>query len=94
MRARHGTAGGTGEEPPALDETAYYHELRESLIAAQSIDETALRALGEDRAEQIRELLVDEIGIDAARVRILDPIAVESSGDGWVRLELDVTAGD
>ena len=52
-----------------------------------------LRELGSARTEAIRALLVDEAGIDVARVQVLDPVAVEPSGDRWVRCRLDVAAG-
>jgi len=82
----------TGEQ--VLDETSYYRSLREAMIEAQPVDQAAITALADARAEAIRSFLVDEQDIDPARVRIVDPVAVEESpDDGWVRCRLDVDAG-
>jgi hypothetical protein len=82
----------TGE--PAFDETAYYRELRAALIEARPVEAAEVRALAGARAEAISAFLVDQQGIDSARVRIIDPVAIEeSSGDGWVRCRLDVDVG-
>jgi hypothetical protein len=77
-----------------LDGPAYRGALRQALVAAQPVDESALRNLGTARAEAIRAFLVDDSGISAARVRLLGPEAIEPADDRWVRLELEVTAGD
>ena len=87
------TAGATGEEP-TLDEMSYYRELRRQLIAAQTVGEAALRTLGAARVEAIRALLVDEAGVDAARVQVTDPVATPPAGEEWVRVQLEVSAGD
>jgi hypothetical protein len=96
LRARHTAAGEAAEgetAEPVLDETTYYRDLKESLAAVQPVDEAQLRELGSARSEAVRALLVDESGIDPARVQIMDPVAVEPSGDRWVRCQLDVAAG-
>ncbi len=83
----------TGEQ--ALDETAYYRELRAALIEAQPVDAAQLQALAAARAEATRSFLIEGQGIDHGRVRIIDPVALEKpTGDGWVRCRLDVEAGD
>ena len=92
LRAQFTTAGEAAGEAPVLDETAYYRELQRWLIEAQAVDEVALRALGSARAEAIRARLVDEAGVDGARVRIVDPVEVKPAGETWVRVELDVDA--
>ena len=96
IRARHTTAGEAAEgetAEPVLDETGYYRDLRAALVAVQLIDEMQLRGLGSARAEAIRAFLVDGSGIGAARVQVLEPVAVEPSGERWVRCQLDVAAG-
>ena len=46
------------------------------------------------RAEAIRAFLVDELGVAAGRVRIIDPVTLEDSqDDNWVRCRLDVESG-
>jgi hypothetical protein len=81
----------TGEK--ALDETAYYRDLRDALIDAQPVNTAEVEALAVARAETIRNSLVDDLGVDPARVRIIGPaILEEPSGDDWVRCRLDVEA--
>jgi hypothetical protein len=82
----------TGE--PALDDTAYYRDLRAALIEAQPVGAAEVQALASARAEAIRTFLVDSQEMDPARVRVLDAVAAEKpSEDGWVRCRLDVDAG-
>lgn len=98
LRAQHTTAppafeGAEETGEPVLDETAYYRELRSALIGVQKLDPAALPALGAARGETIRGLLVDESGLDPARVRLLDAASVgEPAGGEWVRSRLDVAA--
>jgi len=95
LRSQYTTESGAAEREvaqPVLDETGYYRELRAILTAAQPVDEVQLRDLGSARAEAIRALLVDESGIGADRVRVGETIAVEPSGERWVRCDLDVAA--
>jgi len=83
------TDASTGEQ--VFDETSYYHALRKALIEAQPVDQSAIAALADARAEAVRACLVDDQGIDPARVRVTNPVAIkESSDDGWVRCRLDV----
>ncbi len=96
LRATHMTQPETAEEgavEAVLDETAYYRDLKAALVAAQPVDPTQLEALGAARTEAIRGQLVDEAGIDPARVEVLAPVAVEPEGGRWVRCRLDVSAG-
>jgi hypothetical protein len=81
----------TGEQ--ALDETAYYRDLRAALIEAQPVDAAGLQTLADDRAEAIRTFLVEGGGVDPARLRIIESVAAEKpSASGWVRCRLDVEA--
>jgi hypothetical protein len=93
LRTAHTTVTGAAGEEPTLDETGYYRELRDLMIAAQTVDEEALRRLGAARAQAIRALLVDDAGVDAARVRVAEPLAVKPTGEDWVRVQLEVLAG-
>jgi hypothetical protein len=94
LREQSMTASADGGQT-TLDETKYYHALREALIPAQTIDSAALQALAGARAESIRALLVDELGADPGRLELLESAAVEKpSDDRWVRLELEIAARD
>jgi hypothetical protein len=86
------TDDATGEA--TLEETAYYRELRAALIDAQPVDAAEVQGLAGARSEAIRAFLAENAGMDPARVRVLDPVAAEStSEDGWVRCRLDVDTG-
>jgi hypothetical protein len=92
LRAQHintgeGTAEGAAEA--VLDKTTYYRDLKAALVAAQPVDPGKLQDFGAARAEAVRALL-EEVGLDPTRVRVLPPVAVEPSGDDWVRCRLDV----
>jgi len=90
LRAENMKADETTSEL-ALDETSYYLDLRSALIEAQQVDPAAVQALAGARAEAIRAFLVDELGVAAGRVRIIDPVTLEESqNDKWVRCRLDV----
>jgi len=94
LRAQNMTADeSTGEQ--VLDETAYYRDLKAALIAAQSVDPAEVKALGAARAEAVRAFLVDGTSADAARIRIIEPVAVEEGEgeDDWVRCRLDIDTG-
>lgn len=96
VRARHTTAGEAVEgetAEPVFDETAYSRELTAALVASQVVDEAQLRELGASRSEAIRGVLVDQFGLAGTRVRVSDPVALEPSGERWVRCTLDVAAG-
>jgi hypothetical protein len=81
--------GSEGEE--GLDETAYYRDLRDAVIEAQVVDPASVKALAVARAEAIRTFIVEHEAGDDSRVRVIDPVEVETStGGGWVRCRLDV----
>jgi len=89
LRVQYEAGGGT-----AIDETAYYRDLHAAVIEAQPVDPAAVQALAGARAEAIRAFLVDELGVAAGRVRIIDPVTLEESQDDkWVRCRLDVDTG-
>ena len=78
-----------------LDETAYHRDLQAALIEAQPVDAAGIEALAAARAEAVRAFLVDSQGLDQARVRVIDAVAIEeSSEDGWVRCRLDVVSDE
>jgi len=97
LRSQHTTAAASGEEgaggEPTFDETSYYRDLKAALVAAQPVDPAEVRALGAARAEAVRFFLVDSAGIYPARIRIIEPVAVEPGDADWVRCRLDVDTG-
>ena len=97
LRAEFVTTGepsSDGTVEPVLDETAYYRKLKAVLTAAQPIESVALADLGSARAEAVRSFLVEDSGIEPARVELLPPVPIETTGDSWVRCRLDLAAGD
>jgi hypothetical protein len=88
LRATH-----TSEGEEGFDETTYYRDLRDAVIAARPVDPAQLPVLADARAEAIRSTLIDGHGIDPARVRVVASVEIEEpSGDEWVRCRLDVDA--
>jgi hypothetical protein len=94
LRSQHTTSPADGEEgaggEPTLDETSYYRDLKAALISAQPVDPAEVRALGAERSEAVRLFMVDSAGIDPARIRIIEPVAVEPGDADWVRCRLDI----
>ena len=66
--------------------------MQKGLIDAQTIDEEQVQALGPARAEAIRGYLVDQSGIDPARIGILPEIVDAATGEDRVRCRLSVDA--
>jgi hypothetical protein len=66
--------------------------MRESLVASQPLAEGAVAALAPARAEAIRAFLVDQAGLDPARVNIAPKPEVETGSERWVRCQLELTA--
>ncbi|TNF74029.1 MAG: DUF748 domain-containing protein [Acidobacteria bacterium] len=83
----------TGTDEPQLDEPAYRAALVEGLIEVQPVDEDQVRALGPARAEVIRDYLVEQSGIEPARVSILPDTVDAATGEDRVRCRLSVDAG-
>ncbi|KFZ30824.1 membrane protein [Pseudidiomarina salinarum] len=83
-----------GEEAQ-FDALAYRNYLAKEIIAAQSVSEAELKAIGNARAEAAREALFkpdDETGIAAERVRILPPQQVDSVEGKRIVMEAEVSA--
>ena len=88
IRGRHMSEDGV------VDETGFREALWAQLLAGQEVSETDVRALAPARAEAVRTFLVDQSGIDSARVVVLpDPVTVETENDK-VRLQLGLNTGD
>jgi len=80
-----------GEEA-ALEEDARAD--LDAMVAEQTVDDDALRALAARRAEALRARLVEERGIDARRVTILPPRVDPASGPSAVTVEIGPAAGE
>jgi hypothetical protein len=80
------------EGKPVLDQTAYAADLRDRLLASETVDQQDLEALANARAEAIRDAFLADGEIDAARIAIAAPSATESEGSEWVVMELGVVA--
>jgi len=101
LRAQHTTPGSAEGAEPVLDEMAYRDALREALIASQPVDQGTVAALAPARAEAIRAYLVDQGGLDPARVSVAPEPTVEepekketaaTGSENWVRCKLELAA--
>ncbi|MCG2635097.1 MAG: DUF748 domain-containing protein [Gammaproteobacteria bacterium] len=102
IRARHSTP--PVDQPtarPVLDELAFYNDLASRVIAAQPVTDEHLKALGNARAEVVRNALLSrdtgaletESGttIAAERINISAPVTTTAEEDGWVPITLKIT---
>jgi len=98
LQERHTSMSSDGAEL-TFDEVAYRGDLREALIASQPTDEAVMQALGPARAEAIRAYLVEQAGLDPARVVVApeetatQPEEKETAATGsenWVRCRLEL----
>lgn len=72
----------------AVDEVAYRKALVSDLVAAQSVDNAQVQALGPARAEAIRAFFVEQGGLDAGRVSVDPETSTTSDGEHLVRSQL------
>jgi hypothetical protein len=64
--------------------------MRDTITAAQPVDQATVAALSQQRAEAIRASLVEQGGLDTGRIRIApEPISEPVDGN-WVRCQLEV----
>ncbi len=80
---------------PEFDPVAFQAYLVEQLVAAQSVDQSALDALGRARAQAVRDRVTtadDGAGLAAERVRLEPPTATTVDAGERVSLELSVDA--
>jgi hypothetical protein len=75
-----------------FDEVAYRGEIRQSLEASQPIEDGAVAALAPARAEVIRAYLVDQGGVDPARVSVAPEPEILTDSDRWVKCQLELAA--
>jgi hypothetical protein len=91
LRLQHTPAPAEGATP-VLDEVAYRLAMRGALTASQPLADGAVAALASARAEAIRAFLVDQAGIDPARVSVAPEPDVLEGSESWVRCQLELSA--
>src|SRR5690606_18147328 len=74
------------QQPPAewreLDDDERHQRMEQALIEHWSNNETLARRLAQQRAARIKEYLVEQAGLDASRVYLIDVSVVEAEADG------------
>jgi hypothetical protein len=93
LRATHTRTPEAEGAAPILDEPAYWREMRDTITAAQPVDQASVDMLAPQRAEAIRAHLVEHGGLDAGRVTIAGEPFSEPVEGNWVRCQLDVDSG-
>lgn len=78
------------QDESGIDELAYAGELRDRLLAAESISQTDLETLANKRAEAIRTAFLADGQFSEDRISVAPPVIVESDDDEWVVTELGV----
>ena len=68
-------------------------QLRERLLPTFSVEEEEVRLLAQERGKQIQHFLIDEAGIPANRVFLLDAKLTTHAKNGAVASQLSLTAG-
>ncbi len=92
LRAAH-TQPPAGEGAQAtLDESAYRQQMRDTITAAQPVDAATVASLASQRADAIRVSLVEQGGLDPARVTVAAEPVSEPVDGSWVRCQLEVAA--
>ncbi|MEE8339724.1 MAG: hypothetical protein V3R56_06235, partial [Xanthomonadales bacterium] len=84
---------GDPEGKPVLDHLAYASDLKDRLLASESISEQDLALLAQERAEAIRAAFLASGQFAESRVVIAESKEVESKDGEWVTLELAVAPG-
>ncbi len=80
-------------ETPDFDTLSYLTALRDALIAAETVSEAELKALGSARAEAIFNYLRSETTLAPERLRLEDVAATEPGKDHQVIIELALEHG-
>ncbi len=91
LQTRFTSTASDGAEP-VFDETAYRRALNDALVASQPVVEGAVAALAPARAEAVRAYLVDQAGLEPARVTIAAGPTIVTGSESWVRCRLVLSA--
>jgi len=95
VQARFTEKQNESSDGSGLDALVYRNHLAERIVAAQSITDAELEAIGNARASAARDALVKpntDIGIAADRVRLLEPKEVDSVDGERIVMEVGITA--
>lgn len=82
-----------GSDAPVLDETRYIEALRAALLELQVIEPQDFRLLAMERAAAVRNYLVDNGGLDAARIMLAEPDEAPREDENLVYLKLELDVG-
>ncbi|RUO34834.1 DUF748 domain-containing protein [Aliidiomarina soli] len=94
VRSRFTEEQNGSSDEAEFDALAYRNYLAEQVIAAQSVSDEELKAIGNARAAAIRDALVtseEDIDFAADRVRIMEPEEIDSVDDELIALEVGIT---
>lgn len=80
-----------GEGDASSEVSSYQQALQEQLIEAQAISEKELKQLGQARAAAIQKYLAKQGGISEERMGFLQIEAVQTSGQEFIRCQLDLS---
>ena len=93
LKAAHTVAPADDPEgEPTLDELAYAGDLRDRLLAAETVEPADLKKLAAARAEAIQAAFLGGGEFDAGRIQVTAPGEVKSEDGEWVVVELGVVA--
>jgi len=93
LEATHTTTPEDSDES-VLDETAYIEALRAALLEQQQIEPQEFRLLAMERAAAVRNKLVEDGGLDPARISMADPGEAPRADDNLVFLKLELGVGE
>ncbi len=86
------TRAAADNAPATLDELAYNEALRRALLPVEPVTEADLAALANARAQAVVTQLAAAEPELAARLQVLDAVAVSALPDGWLPLPLSLNA--
>lgn len=95
IRARFTEEQNGSSDEPEFDALAYRNYLAEEVIAMQSVSDEELEAIGNERAEALRDALTksdEETAIAGDRVRMMEPQEVDSVEEDLIAMEVDLAS--
>ncbi len=93
LQAQHTTTP-ENSDAPVLDEADYIEALRAALLEQQQIEQQEFRLLGMERAAAVRNELVEDGGLDPARISVAEPGEAPRADDNLVFLKLELGVGE
>jgi len=95
VQARFTEKQNESSDGAGLDALVYRNHLAERIVAAQSITDAELEAIGNARASAVRNVLIDpnvDASIATDRVRFLDPKEIGSADGERIAMKVGITA--